>query len=233
VINKPLSRQSILNGHMQDLLEKNPTAMQFMPDDERHALIEKAIDESPSRENFYVFGYGSLIWNPAMHVADSKKALLHGYHRNFCFWSKLGRGTEQSPGLMLGLEPGSFCTGIAYRIEPDLIESEIEILFRREMISYAYKPTWVSVESEGEIIPALTFIVDPDNDRYCGALPRKILVETIALAKGALGRNCDYLFDLVHHLRKFDLVDEKLEEIALAVRKFQKNLPLTDPPDDG
>ena len=221
---KPLSRESILDGHIQEIVARSPGVGRVMSDDERERLVGEVLALAPSREEVWIFAYGSLIWNPAIHVAESKPGVLHGYRRQFCFWTRLGRGCENNPGLMLGLEPGGSCAGVLYRIDAALVESEIDILFRREMISYAYVPTWVEARCGARTIPAITFVMDPRDERYCGGLDARTMVHHLATAEGQLGRNCDYLFNLVEHLQQLDLRDAALEDLARRVRAYQASL---------
>lgn len=63
-------------------------------------------------QGVWLFAYGSLIWNPLIEIAERRRGTLRGYHRRFCVWSALGRGSEETPGLLLALDHGgawSFC----------------------------------------------------------------------------------------------------------------------------
>jgi len=103
-----LNRKTILEGRMRRIAEQQPGLVRLMSDDDRDKWVERVVSEAPHRDAVWVFGYGSLIWNPAFHWCEKRRGEVHGYNRSFCMWTKLGRGTEENPGLMLGLEPGGF-----------------------------------------------------------------------------------------------------------------------------
>ena len=128
---------------------------------------------------------------------------------------------------MMGLEPGGSSNGLAYRIDVDDLGTEMDILFRRELMSYVYKPTWVDAtlaESPDKTIKVLAFVVDPEHERFCGELDEPTLVRHIATASGPLGRNCDYLFQLTEHLRELGFTDGPLLELEARVRSYQNQL---------
>ena len=222
-----LSRQAILDGHIRRLAESRPGAIRLMSDEDRALAIQEALSQAPSLDEVWIFAYGSLIWNPAIHFAEREKVLVDGFHRSFCFWTVLGRGCEENPGLMMGLEPGGSSNGLAYRIDADDLDTEMDILFRRELMSYVYKPTWVDAtlaESPDKTIKVLAFVVDPEHERFCGELDEPTLVRHIATASGPLGRNCDYLFQLTEHLRELGFTDGPLLELEARVRSYQNQL---------
>ncbi len=228
---EPLSRESILNGDMRKLAESQPGLVRLMSDEDRRHWIEKTLSGAPSMEQIWVFAYGSLIWNPAFIWAEQFPCTVQGYHRSFCFWTKLGRGCEDNPGLMMGLEPGGSCSGVAYRIDASHVDSEIDILFRRELISHAYIPTWVEAVDVASkaTVQAITFVMDPSHERYCGGLDRTQSIRHLATATGPLGRNCDYLFSLVEHLQKLRFSDPELEQLAMDVADYQHANPAQVP----
>ncbi len=198
-----------------------------MSDEDRADSIRQALAQAPSHDDVWIFAYGSLIWNPAIHFADRERVLVNGFHRSFCFWTVLGRGCEDNPGLMMGLEPGGECSGVAYRIDAAVLDTELDILFRRELMSYVYEPTWVDAslaETPEKTIKVLAFVVDPQHERFCGELDEETLVRHIATASGPIGRNCDYLFQLTEHLQELGFADESLLELEAKVRRYQKQL---------
>lgn len=200
-----------------------------MTDEDRADSIEKALSQAPSLDEVWIFAYGSLIWNPAIHFADQKKVLVDGYHRSFCFWTVLGRGCEDNPGLMMGLEPGGLSNGLAYRIDAKDLDTELDILFRRELMSYVYVPTWVDAtlaETPDKTVRVLAFVVDPQHERFCGEIDEETLVRHIATASGPLGRNCDYLFQLTDHLQQLGFTDESMLDLEVKVRRYQQQRAL-------
>lgn len=128
-------------------------------------------------EGLWVFGYGSLLWNPAFDYVASKKAKLFGYRRHFCLHLTMGRGSPDKPGVMLALNNGGSCNGRALLIEPDKIESETRILWMREMLSGAYLPHWGSLQFEnGKRVKGLAFVVNRQHSRY---IPNLSIEETV------------------------------------------------------
>lgn len=169
----------------------------------------------------WVFGYGSLIWNPCIHVAEMQRARLKGYHRRFCLWTHLGRGSPDCPGLMLGLMPGGSCNGVAIRVERAAAEAEFDILFRREMVSGSYEPRWVSVEVDGlkKPVRALCFLMNRAHDRYAGRLTDAVTADAIARAVGPLGACRDYLDQTVAALDALGIHDRLLGRLQTMVRE--------------
>ena len=222
-----LNRESLLSGEIHDIARSRLGSLRLMNDEERTRLVAETISRAPDINNFWVFAYGSLIWNPALEFDRQHRCVISDYHRSFCFWTKFGRGSEEQPGLMMGLEPGGECSGIGYRIPADKLTVELDILFRREMLSFIYKPTWVSaqpVEDSVKAIDVLCFVVDSENERFCGELAEDKLIETLAVAEGPLGKNCDYLYQLVEHLEELDFEDSAMAALAAKVRLFQSTL---------
>src|SRR5262249_7434624 len=148
----------------------------------------------------WLFGYGSLIWNPCFEYAERRIAKVVGWHRRFCLWTQLGRGSAKRPGLMLGLERGGSCRGVAFRVSAPMVEAELDIVWRREMVTDAYVPTWVNTATAEGRVRAVAFTINRRHPRYSGLLSERQIVEAIALAEGRLGTNRDYLLNTVQHL---------------------------------
>jgi cation transport protein ChaC len=214
-----LTRESILDGSLrassQALLG---TSARSLSDEERMRQIGQALAAGPGSDSIWVFGYGSLMWNPAFHFAERRTARIHGYHRQFCLWARAGRGSPERPGLMLGIEPGGSCNGVAYRIAPELVKSELDVLWRREMNSMAYRPAWVAARTRAGIVNALTFAVNRAHERYIGDLDLASTCGYLAQGAGPLGLCCDYLFETVAHLRELGVKDRHLEVLEAHVR---------------
>ena len=200
----------------------------FMSEEARRASL-KAIRESvPAGQDAWVFGYGSLMWNPAINVVDSRKAHVRGYHRTFCLTLGVGRATPEKPGLMLGIDRGGSCTGVAHRITADEVESELSILWLREMMSGAYEPRWVNADVDGhKRTRVLTFVINRSHPRYEGTLPEGDVARRIALAEGILGTNREYLYRTVKHLAELGIEDGPLRGLERQVREFANELNAT------
>ncbi|HEY4943483.1 MAG TPA: gamma-glutamylcyclotransferase [Rhizomicrobium sp.] len=198
-------------------------AIPLMSEEARRASL-KAIRESvPAGADAWVFGYGSLMWNPAINVVESRKAHVRGYHRMFCLTLQVGRAAPDKPGLMLGLDRGGSCTGVAHRIAHAEVESELSILWMREMLSGAYEPRWVNADIEGpgkdkHRTRVLTFVINRYHPRYEGALDEQQAALRIARAHGMLGTNRDYLYRTVKHLAELGIEDGPMHSLEVRVR---------------
>ncbi len=168
----------------------------------------------------WVFGYGSLMWNPAFHYAESRRAKLYGYHRAFCLKTPIGRGTKDYPGLVLGLDRGGSVHGIAFRVAEEAAEEELDIIWAREMLAGSYRPTWVSLADEdtGERFHAMAFVMRRDHDRYTGRLHPNETAERIANACGSLGPCREYLENTVAALDELGIGDGPMHDLLRRVR---------------
>jgi cation transport protein ChaC len=168
-------------------------------------------------EDFWVFGYGSLIWNPGFPHLEVRAGRLRGYHRHFCVYSHVYRGTPKCPGLVLGLDRGGSCAGLAYRVPAAAAAGTIDYLYEREMITAVYLPKWVRVGTEEGPIKAATFVVDTEHKQYAGRLPTERIVDLILQGAGRNGPCVDYLENTVSHLRALGLSDRPLERLRQLV----------------
>lgn len=217
-----ITREALLNGVLQQMIRDSGIDVHLLTDEERAASIADILAAHPGDET-WVFGYGSLIWNPAFHYDATRTATLHGWHRWFCLRTELGRGTPDNPGLMLGLKDGGFCTGKALRIAEDAVATELDVIWRREMVTGAYVPTWVTLEGADGPFSAIAFVINEEGERYVD-WPRDRIVKTLATCKGPIGRGCEYLFNTVDHLEELGIRDPDLHALADEVRAMQARL---------
>ena len=216
-----LSREALKSGHMEELLkeaERRGIFKRTTPEERRESKRRILAQYAPD-EDVWVFGYGSLMWNPAFHFAESAPGLLYGYHRQFCLWTPLGRGSPENPGLILGLEAGGSCRGLAYRLDRDAVDEELDIVWNREMIGGAYTPRVVPIRTPAGAVRAVTFVINRRHERYAGRLPLERMAQSIATAHGHLGRCCDYLFNTVTHLDELGITDGPLHDLERLVRE--------------
>jgi cation transport protein ChaC len=191
----------------------------LMSEEARRASLKAALDSIPAGADAWVFGYGSLMWNPAIEVAESKKAHVRGYHRMFCLTLHVGRGTVEQPGLMLGIDRGGSVTGVAHRIAAGAVQSELSILWMREMLTGVYEPRWVNADVDGKgRTRALTFVINRYHPRYEGALAEDAAAARIASAAGPLGTNRDYLYRTAQHLAELGIEDGPMHALEARVR---------------
>jgi cation transport protein ChaC len=188
-----------------------------LTDEELSASLTATLSKRPSGAGWWVFGYGSLLWNPLFPFAESRRARVRGFHRRFCLWSLASRGRPDAPGLVLGLDRGGSCPGVVYRLPAPLAIDELHLLWRREMVTGAYAPRWLKVDADGKAVTALTFVVRRDHAQYAGRMAREEEARVIATACGAFGSSADYLERTRVALVSHGVIDPYLESLALAV----------------
>jgi glutathione-specific gamma-glutamylcyclotransferase len=164
----------------------------------------------------WVFGYGSLIWNPDLAFDRRITARVHGYHRRLCLWSRINRGTPDCPGIVAGLDRGGSCAGVAYRIRPADVLAEFERLWQREMLLASYAPRWLNCRLvDGSHVQALAFVVRQDAPNYAGRLSEADIIEVFTRGGcGRYGTSLDYLVNCIVSLREHGLRDPHFERIA-------------------
>jgi len=169
---------------------------------------------------FWVFGYGSLLWNPGFTPVRQLRARLPDYHRSFCMLSIHHRGSEDDPGLVLALDAqkGGQCTGVAFQVADGEIETVQAQLRERELISSAYyEDTVTLVCDDGKQIPALAYIINRDHVQYCQFDLEK-QAQIIAQAVGGRGPNTEYLFNTASHLTELGIKDADMDWLVSRVR---------------
>ncbi len=177
--------------------------------------------EGMSGEHLWVFGYGSLLWDPGFPVAETRRARLEGWHRSFCMRSVHHRGTLARPGLVLALDraEGAACEGLALRVAEGAEAATLAGLRARELVSSAYLETRLPVRlAGGGAALALTFVIDPAHPQYCGGLPLETQARIIAAAAGGRGTNADYLWNTARHLADLGIDDADLDWLAARVK---------------
>ncbi|HEX6958423.1 MAG TPA: gamma-glutamylcyclotransferase [Ferrovibrio sp.] len=170
-------------------------------------------------EPLWVFGYGSLMWDPGFPYLEVKVARLWGHHRGFCVWSHRYRGTPEKPGLVLGLMPGGSCKGRAFRVRKRDEEAVIDYLYRREMVTGVYKPGFHTARIDGRPVKVMAFVADPQHKQYAGHLSEDQVVEVIANCRGQRGPNAVYLANTVAHLDELGIADTPLHHLLQQVKR--------------
>ncbi len=220
-----LTRAFIEAGGIDALVAQEAPDVLCWSEAERAASLHCIMQNRPPGD-VWLFGYGSLIWNPTIHNTERRVARITGWHRAFCLSTKAGRGSADNPGLVLGLEPGGECVGVALRIAEAAAVAELTLLWRREMLTGAYVPHWVDLLDEQGMRfgIGLAFTVNPEGDHYAGDLPEAEIVRRLATAAGSLGSSADYLFRTCDGLRLYGVEDAELERLASDVRAEQVKL---------
>jgi cation transport protein ChaC len=165
----------------------------------------------------WVFGYGSLMWRPGFQFAEQAPARLMGAHRALCVYSVVHRGTEADPGLVLGLDKGGACTGIAFRVAPGVEDETVAYLRAREQVTDVYversRPITL-LDGSNHKFRALCYLVDPKHPQYAGMLSLEQQLRIVRNGKGQAGGNIEYVLNTVRHLEKVGVHDPLLSALA-------------------
>ncbi|HEY5365123.1 MAG TPA: gamma-glutamylcyclotransferase [Casimicrobiaceae bacterium] len=208
-----LSRRDLEENRMSALYA-SATKRQALSAEELSASLNATLAAKPKGAGWWVFGYGSLVWNPLFPVAETEAGTVRGLHRRFCLRSVASRGTPDQPGLVLGLDRGGACRGLVFRLPAPLAVDELHLLWRREMVVGGYVPRWVNVDVDGAQRCALTFVVKRDHPHYTGKLELAEQVRILNCACGAFGSSRDYLNHTRAALAAHRIVDGYLETLA-------------------
>ena len=180
---------------------------------------------------FWVFGYGSLLWNPGFTPVETVQAHLADYHRSFCMLSIHHRGSVEEPGLVLALDAreGSGCTGVAMRVAADEADGVLAMLRERELISSAYLERRVPLSlTDGRQVEALAYVIDPGHEQYCD-YDLETQARLIARSVGGRGPNDEYLYNTHAHLTEMGLHDGDLDWLVQRVRTLKSGGDLPPP----
>lgn len=186
----------------------------LLTDDELRVSLDCALAQRERETDLWLFGYGSLIWNPGLPTVENVRARVHGYHRGLYLWSRVNRGTPEQPGLVLALDRGGSCTGVAFRLGADGMMHHLEALWRREMAMGSYRPTWLPCTlDDGRRVAALAFVMRRDVPAYTGKLADDTVRTVFGCATGRYGTTLDYVRRTVDALRESGIPDRELEQL--------------------
>jgi cation transport protein ChaC len=221
VVTAPILSRAVLEADgMAAIVRRDAPGKVLQTEAELTRSMSEVLKKRPPGD-FWLFGYGSLIWNPAIRSLESRIARIEGWHRSFCLSISAGRGTPDFPGLVLALDVGGACLGTAYRIDEEHLSSELHLLWRREMLCAAYSPEWVEVRDQaGRVFGhSLAFTINPQSPHYASGLSNDAMVRTLATASGGLGSSADYLFRTRDSLRAHGIPDLEIERLSAAVEE--------------
>lgn len=190
------------------------TAFKRLSDQERLKSLNKALASRPHAEDLWVFGYGSLIWNPEFEFKEKRLTTLRGHHRSLCLWSRINRGTPENPGLVFGLDRGGSCRGMGFRIAAENVPTSFEALWRREMSTGAYLPRWLNCDTEHGTITALAFVINRNGPGYVSGLTHEEQLKIVLNAQGTYGPCVDYVMQTARALASAGVCDERLSVLA-------------------
>ena len=209
-----LNRNAISSGAYLESFDSLPKEM-LWTQAQIDASLAQTIEQRPHAGDVWVFAYGSLMWNPISDFDSRRIATLHGWHRSFCIRLIAGRGTPEQPGRMLSLEPGGSTQGVALRLCGATLEEELRILWIREMVTGAYRPTWAAVTlDDGTEVSAIAFVAESDDSQYEGDARAAAIAPLMAVAAGLFGTNAEYVFKLQSALADCGLNDPYIDELA-------------------
>ncbi|MHB8667592.1 MAG: gamma-glutamylcyclotransferase [Burkholderiales bacterium] len=209
-----LTRTDLERDRIRQELAQTPLGPHLLSDAELEESLWQILQQAEPGADCWVFGYGSLVWNPLFHFEEKRVVTTHGYHRSFCLWSRINRGTLDRPGLVLGLDRGGRCRGVAYRIAQEHAENELRLVWRREMMTGAYVPRWVNVTDGETTFRAVTFTINRASPSYAGRLPPETIIDRLTTCHGRMGPGMDYLVRTAEALRACGIVDRHLQHLC-------------------
>jgi cation transport protein ChaC len=219
-----LTRKLISSGEYLQQFTDLPEAWRW-PRERILRSLEETMRVRPAGSDVWLFGYGSLIWNPLLDFDSQQAAVLEGWHRSFCLRMLAGRANSDVPGRMLALEPGGRSQGVAFRIGADKLEEELPMLWVREMVSGAYLPTWLRVNlADGHQVHALAFVADRERPQFEADSSIATVAPLIAAASGVNGSNADYVFKLSFGLADRGYTDDYVDALACELRRIRSDL---------
>ena len=213
-----ITRESLTDWRVATLARERDGQNATVADEE--ALLESRrslLADDANCGDVWVFGYGSLICNPVIAFEKRVMARAYGYHRRFCLWTQIGRGSPDCPGLVLSLDRGGSCAGVAFKLSAERAIAELDLLWRREMLTLSYQPRWINLHTVEGTKRAVAFVADRQHPAYAPPMSFDCLVTVVASAVGFNGFCRDYLFDTLGGMRNFGVRDRSMEKLAQAV----------------
>jgi len=172
-------------------------------------------DIRETQDDFWVFAYGSLMWRPGFEFLESALVRVYGWRRSLCIFSYVHRGTPERPGLVLGLDRGGSCQGVAFRVCGTKKAETLAYLRERELVTSVYRERTLAVElAEGSRVPAIAYVVDRAHRQYAGRLPIDEVARLVSTARGASGDNPAYVRNTYEHLLRQGIHDEELAAVT-------------------
>ena len=193
------------------------------------SMLRDAIDTWGGESDLWVFGYASLIWRPEFEAAEQRPAAVHGWHRALEMRSRINRGTPECPGLVFALVSGGSCRGVAYRVERQHAQAQLERLWLREMPTGVYDAKWLPCRTPQGRINALAFTLSRSSPAHTGTLDDPQMLEILRCANGRFGSTLDYLLETATSLRGCGIRDRDVERLVALAREHE----LAVQPSDG
>lgn len=208
------------------------SGVEYLDDAGYAAIVDQLLAQLPAGQPVWFFGYGSLLWRPACESTEQRSATVHGWHRTFALRLTRWRGTPDLPGLMLAIDRGGSCRGVAYRVPDGQERTALDKLLRREMSTRpsANVPRWVTARTAAGPLTALAFTMGKAFSAYERGLPEEEVVHRLAWACGHFGSCADYLMQTVAHLEELGIHDRYLWRLqALVAQRIREGRIDQDP----
>ena len=183
-----------------------------LDDSDYKKMVDALRAELPAAGPLWLFGYGSLIWKPEIDHVEERVAVARGWHRSFCMNMTRWRGTKDQPGLMMALDRGGQCKGVAFRLTDADRRQQLDRLLRREVTlkPTSYRPRLLRLTSDSGPLRALAFVINRKGTTYAGPLDEDAVVERLATSCGHWGSGADYLYNTVKNLEQRGIHDRQL-----------------------
>ncbi len=183
--------------------------------------IEATLQAWAPDRDAWIFGYGSLIWRPEFDFIEKRPAQIQGFHRALCLWSRINRGTPELPGLVFGLEQSGSCQGMVFRVAAKHVRSTFSSVWKREMGTGAYHPTWLDCSTPHGPVQGLAFVINQAGPAYVSEPPQDALIEIILRARGIYGTCLEYVTQTADALHAAGIHDQRLMELVRSLRQLQ------------
>ena len=183
------------------------------------AALARVRAERDASDDLWLFGYASLIWRPDFEPAETRSAVVHGFHRTLAMRSCINRGSPECPGLVFALVAGGSCRGMAYRIARERVEAELDRLWAREMPNGVYDPKWLPCRTEQGSVDALAFTLSRNSPNYVGPVQDAQMLAILTSACGRFGTTLDYLLGTAASLRGCGIRDREIERLVALARQ--------------
>lgn len=217
-----ITRETLRDGSLIEAARRRvPPGIPVRTDADIAACLDSMLADHPSDQDVWLFGYGSLMWNPAMDFAEHRAGTVRGWHRRYCLWLEAGRGTRDNPGLMLALDRGGATAGALFRVRSDQARAELMLPFRRELFTFSYDARWVSASTADGPVRAITFVVNRAGPRYAGRLDLDVIAHHVATASGNLGSCQEYLDRTLHAMDALGISDRMLRAVRRRVAQHR------------
>ena len=221
-----LTKKNISQGHLGKKIKSISGSDRVLNKNELINERRKIIPDNGIGEDIYVFAYGSLLWNPTVEYIEQFSAKIYGFHRSFCMKTSLGRGSFENPGLMLALDHGGSCRGSAFRLNKNDAIKNIDILFKREMVTGTYKPKLLktNLNNNNKKVLSLAFTVDRKHKNYFAEKNISLKAKMISNAHGFLGTCQEYFDNTLESLEELNIKDFEMRAISNQLKKLNKAL---------